>query len=235
MFGDFPDLVGRVTADVGDGIGLRFVTPDRVEVMVGGTMDDDGSIEVGGTVSAPRRRFDVHGRAVASRDEGSRRIVVTIRAVDSFIDFATTFTFETALLASPLPFAGAERLAFDPSPSGCACGSTASLSITTPVTGFGSSDLVASDADTSGEVLGGFDPGECDVTASGRVFCQLRYQRTPDLLLPVEERPVVYARLFGRLSRSGNARPTTGRYVVDLLRNDYLPLGAGSFTATRLD
>lgn len=236
VFGHFDDVVGVVHADIGPFIGVSFATRLGVGVSLGGEITGDGVIPVRGTVALPHRTFEVHGHAVPSRDDQVRRIVVTVRSDSSFLDFETTFSLETSLLGNRLRFKGAHRFTFDESPSECACSSTATLSLSVPPNGIGSSDLAAEDRDGAGRLLGTFEPQNCNVTATGRVWCQLPYASADDPSL-AERSTRRYAYLFGHLPPDGDAAPTTGRLYVDrdIGNDDDDPRALGAWSATRVD
>lgn len=225
--GEFDDLVAAVTAG-GDDVGLFFDASPRLSLNASGPWLRDGTIELVGTAFVGRRGFTIRGRATGSIDGGTRRIVGSLRAENSFIEFATTFVAERPARSDSAAFTGRHRFAFTPSPSGCACDSTAELELHAQANGFGSSEVAAEDRDADGTVRGTFGPGShCLISPSGRVACILHYERpVPSPPPPPEpDAPLLFAFLYGRLARRGDVTPGTGRLEVDRRRPERLSEG----------
>lgn len=195
-FGERADLVGSAFTDNGSFLGLVVRGSSRHAFSLQGFLTDAGTLDLTGVVETPRRAIFVEGRGAATHDRSSQKIVGTVRAANSFLDFEVSFTFDRALGADVTPFAGIHRFAFSPSPSACECDSTATLSIPLLTNGLGPLFEAASEVDAAGREVGALAGGECLVSPTGRAICTMAYGPT----VTSAWFPAAY--LFGRLGRA---------------------------------
>lgn len=96
------------------------------------------------------------------------------------------FVPDRPIVRPPSPFNDTYRFAFDPSPGGCECSTTATFAIVVDENGIGTSTLAADELDASQTRQGTFDSDECLVTARGRLRCVLWYDTT---FVPMQGQP----------------------------------------------
>jgi hypothetical protein len=155
-------------------LGIQFDSLNYLSVsgpiQAGGGVALDGYFTQGGDVD----HYAV-GYATASDDGGEQRVAGTVD-ISGFAGSETlTFTMVRPASGTPPVFSGAYTFAFPESPSGCGCGSTASIELDVPPDGMGAS-MQASDIDTNGAQLGMFAAGECLVSPRGQVRCRTAYE-----------------------------------------------------------
>jgi hypothetical protein len=225
--GNRDDLVGFVFESDGEVVILDVRLSSQTNLALYGWLASDGSMRITGFAETPRRSIAVEGRGVATRDGTGQRIVGTVRAANSFLDFELGFTADRSSGTSVLDFNGTHRFAFGPSPSGCGCDSTATFDIAARPDGWAEVRLAVPELDARGAQVGGMQPIDCFVTQRGRLICYMFYG--PPGFGP----PYAEAYLFGQLAPANSAVIGVGRFEA-LVSGDDEPTHA-TWTATHVD
>lgn len=151
------------------------------------------------------------GNSTLSETRGVQRIVGKLHD-RTLLGFSPSFAFERLVNGSAARFAGSYGFRFTPSPSGCDCATTTTLEIEVGADGFGRSIAMAEERDAGGAVLGHFDAGECLVTFTGTIRCQLAYQTTvPTPPSGIPGGPSFLVTLTGRLVAHAGGATGSGR------------------------
>jgi hypothetical protein len=245
---DVADFVGVYDADatgggfspayaigvVGGGGGfitIELLLDGHTNVTLSGSVDDDGVAVLSGQgVFQDDILITPTGTATLSTDGVVQRIE---GAMEGGLSFVASFQLARPIAGTSEGFAGTYRVAFVPSPGGCECTTTADLTLAVEPDGIAESTTAADEADAVGTLQGTFDAGDCFVTASGRLYCELPYETTfvppPGELIPPD--PSFLVTLTGELEASGVTISGSGVTSAPIYPTPYF-LG-GSWLATR--
>jgi hypothetical protein len=212
------------------GVTIELQLDGHTSLSLSGPVDDAGVAELSGQgifqddmVIAPT------GSATLSTSDGVQRIAGSVQTGS----FAATFELERPVAGTSEGFAGTYRFTFVPSPGGCGCDSRADLTLEVEPDGIAESTTAADETEEVGTLQGTFDAGDCLVTASGRLHCELDYETTfvppSDEFLPPG--PSFRVTLSGQLLASGGAISGSGVTSAAIFPVPYF-LG-GSWTAIR--
>lgn len=144
--------------------------------LVGDRLD---ASEGGGVLEDDIRVFAT-GSATFAETSSQQRIRGEVHEPNGGFGFRERFVLTRPRDGRPSRFAGPWTFTLTPSPSGCACVSTVALTIETGDDGMGASVADAPELDEHGAQLGTLHDGDCFVTASGRLRCELVYETTYD-------------------------------------------------------
>ena len=223
--GDQADLVGGAFSDGSNFLGLSLRSSSRHFFSLQGFLTEAGTFDLTGVVGTPRRAIFVEGRGIATHDRSTEKIVGTAHSSNSFLDFELSFTFDRPHGADPTSFMGVHRFDFTPSPSACGCDSTATFAITPLVNGAGLIYDAVPELDAAGHEVGAFSGGECLVSPTGRVSCEMAYGPTQSSAwFPA-------AHLFGRFARAGEP---AGTGLAEFFREGDDTAREATWTATRI-
>jgi hypothetical protein len=138
-----------------------------------GPVQPDGSVVLDG--------YFIQGGDIVHRANGDAQLSASVaeQRMTGTVDVPTLartyrFTMTRPGTGTPPVFTGAYAFTFDGSPNGCACSSTASVTIDVPATGLAST-TGGEDRDAMGVLLGTFAAGQCQVAPSGRALCWIPY------------------------------------------------------------
>jgi hypothetical protein len=222
------DAIAEVVRD-GEEIRLDIWSDGHDFLDLHGTPTAGGQVVLEGLGGIPNDvLFVAEGSATITETAGRQQIHASSNLF--FSSEQAPFVLDRPVGDMPSRYAGAYRFAFDPSPGGCQCATTATLVIAVHDDGHAMSTLAADETDGTGHRQGTFDPDECLVTARGRLRCVLSYETTfvpPPGEPPAEPRfPVT---LMGMLTVHGTG---AGRADAPVFPQVFF-LG-GDWTATRV-
>jgi hypothetical protein len=215
----------------GTEVAIVFWSDGHGVLSLTGTPTVDGRVTLEGFGGVPNDYlFLAEGTARFDESNGRQRIH---GSSSRFSGPSGPFVLDRPALRATFPFNGTYRFAFDPSPGGCECTTTATFTIVVEENGIGASTLAADELDAGGNRQGTFDSDECLVTTRGRLRCVLRYETT---FVPTPGQPpagpVFWTTVWGVLTRDGSTVTGEGRADAPIFPQVYF-LG-GNWTATRV-
>lgn len=229
------DAIAEVFLD-GEEVTIVFWSDGHGLLSLHGTPDTEGRVTLEGLGGIPNDFFiQEEGTARFGEEHGRQRI----RGSSSNSSGPSgPFVLDRPVLRASSPFNGTYRVAFDPSPGGCQCTTTATFTVAVDENGVGengvgASTLAADERDASENRQGTFDPDECLITTRGRLRCVLGYETT---FGPMPDRPpagpAFPVTLMGVLAANGNTVTGEGRADAPIFPQVYF-LG-GDWMATRV-
>ena len=230
--GGFSPAYAIAVVDGGAGsITIVLLLDGHTSMTLSGSVDDDGVAALSGQgVFQDDIFITPTGTATLSTDGDVQRIEGTMQGGFGFV---ASFQLARPIAATSDGFTGTYRVAFVPSPGGCECTTTADLTLEVESDGSAESTTAADETDAVSTLQGTFDAGDCFVTASGRLYCELPYETTfvppPDELIPPD--PSFLVTLTGELDASSGTVSGSGVTSAPIYPTPYF-LG-GSWLATR--
>lgn len=192
-----------VLVDVRDFVGAYDATFESDDVIAEVFVDDDGKIGVAlyfnghtavGMTGEPRSDghvslegegrleddivFSARGTATFIETPTKQQVRGSVHKLDMQFGFEGDFVLERPVHRPPSKLDGSYEFAFDPSPGGCGCTTTATFTLATDENGIGNMVAAADELDASAARQGTFHPSSCDVTVSGRMRCVFGYETT---------------------------------------------------------